>query len=137
MATYLYRIGRFAYRRKGVVLGLWLVILILAGVGAATLSAPTVNSFSIPGTPAQAALDLQKERFGGAEDPLQAVNAEYVFQAPDGQSLDTPQYTSAIDATIAEIEKVGAAKPAEGAPPLADPVEANKAIVQQYTDAAA
>ncbi|MBY4274417.1 MMPL family transporter [Rhodococcus fascians] len=137
MATYLYRIGRFAYRRKGVVLGLWLVILILAGVGAATLSAPTVNSFSIPGTPAQAALDLQKERFGGAEDPLQAVNAEYVFQAPDGQSLDTPQYTSAIDATIAEIEKVDAAKPAEGAPPLADPVEANKAIVQQYTDAAA
>ena len=137
MATYLYRIGRFAYRRKGIVLGLWLAILILAGVGAATLSGPTVNSFSIPGTPAQAALDLQEERFGNAEDPLNAVSAEYVFQAPDGQTLDTPQYTSAIDATIAEIEKIDAAKPAEDAPALADPVAANQSIIERYTEAAA
>ncbi|KAA0923945.1 MMPL family transporter [Rhodococcus sp. ANT_H53B] len=137
MATYLYRIGRFAYRRKGIVLGLWLAILVLAGVGAATLSGPTANSFNIPGTPAQAALDLQEERFGNAEDPLTAVNAEYVFQAPDGQTLDTPQYTSAIDATIAEIEKVDAAKPAEGAPPLANPVAANQSTIERYTEAAA
>ena len=136
MATYLYRIGRFAYRRKGIVLGLWLAILVLAGVGAATLSGPTANSFSIPGTPAQAALDLQSERFGTAEDPLTAVSAEYVFQAPDGQSLDTPHYTSAIDATIAEIEKVDAAKPAEGAQPLANPVAANQSIIERYTQAA-
>jgi len=137
VATYLYRIGRFAYRRKGIVLGLWLAILVLAGVGAATLSGPTANSFNIPGTPAQAALDLQEERFGNAEDPLTAVNAEYVFQAPDGQTLDTPQYTSAIDATIAEIEKVDAAKPAEGAPPLANPVAANQSTIERYTEAAA
>ncbi len=136
MATYLYRIGRFAYRRKGIVLGLWLAILVLAGVGAATLSGPTVNSFSIPGTPAQAALDLQSERFGSAEDPLTAVSAEYVFQAPDGQTLDTPQYTSAIDASIAEIQKIDAAKPAEGAPALANPVAANQSIVERYTEAA-
>lgn len=136
MATYLYRIGRFAYRRKGIVLGLWLAILVLAGVGAATLSGPTVNSFSIPGTPAQAALDLQSERFGSAEDPLTAVSAEYVFKAPDGQTLDTPQYTSAIDASIAEIQKIDAAKPAEGAPALANPVAANQSIVERYTEAA-
>jgi RND superfamily putative drug exporter len=136
VATYLYRIGRFAYRRKGIVLGLWLAILVLAGVGAATLSGPTVNSFSIPGTPAQAALDLQSERFGSAEDPLTAVSAEYVFQAPDGQTLDTPQYTSAIDASIAEIQKIDAAKPAEGAPALANPVAANQSIVERYTEAA-
>ncbi|MEU3473752.1 MMPL family transporter [Rhodococcus sp. NPDC006774] len=136
MATYLYRIGRFAYRRKGIVLGLWLAILVLAGVGAATLSGPTVNSFSIPGTPAQAALDLQSERFGSAEDPLTAVSAEYVFQAPDGQTLDTPQYTSAIDASIAEIQKIDAAKPADGAPALANPVAANQSIVERYTEAA-
>lgn len=137
MATYLYRIGRFAYRRKGIVLALWLAIFVLAGVGAATLSGATANSFSIPGTPAQSALDLQAERFGGAEDPLTAVSAEYVFQAPDGQSLDNPKYTAAIDATIADIEKIDEAKPADGAAPLANPVAANTAIVQQYTDAAA
>lgn len=40
MATYHYRIGKFAYRRKGAVLSVWLIILVLMGVGAATLSAP-------------------------------------------------------------------------------------------------
>nr|WP_296764832.1 MMPL family transporter [Rhodococcus sp. (in: high G+C Gram-positive bacteria)] len=139
MATYLYRIGKFAYRRKGIVLGLWLAILILAGVGAATLSGPTANSFSIPGTPAQAALDLQSERFGGTEDPLSAVSAQYVFKAPDGQSLDTPAFTAAIDATIADIDKIddvdAAAKPG-GAKPLTNPVAGNTAIVDQYNKVA-
>ena len=32
MATYLYRIGKFAYRRKGAVLSVWLIILVLMGV---------------------------------------------------------------------------------------------------------
>ena len=135
MATYLYRIGKFAFRRKGIVLPLWLAILVLAGVGAATLSGPTANSFSIPGTPAQSALDLQSERFGQAEDPLSAVSAQYVFKAPDGQTLDTPAYTAAIGATIADIDKIeqvdASAKPG-GQKPLADPVAGNAAIVEQY-----
>lgn len=139
MATYLYRIGKFAYRRKGVVLALWLAILVLAGVGAATLSGPTANSFSIPGTPAQAALDLQSERFGDAEDPLNAVTAQYVFQAPNGESLDTPAYTAAMDATIAEIDKIdeveASAKPG-GEQPLVNPVVGNEAIIEQYSEQA-
>ncbi|MDJ0396619.1 MMPL family transporter [Rhodococcus sp. G-MC3] len=140
MATYLYRIGKFAYRRKGLVLALWLAILVLAGIGAATLSGPTANSFNIPGTPAQSALDLQSERFGGTEDPLSAVSGQYVFKAPDGQSLDTPAYLAAIDATIADIDKIddvdAAAKPG-GAKPLANPVAGNTSIVDQYNKAAA
>ncbi|WP_186627274.1 MMPL family transporter [Rhodococcus sp. BP22] len=140
MATYLYRIGKFAYRRKGIVIALWLAILVLAGIGASTLSGPTANSFNIPGTPAQSALDLQSERFGDAEDPLTAVSANYVFAAPDGQSLDTPAYTAAIDATIAEIDKIddveASAKPG-GQKPLVGPVAANKAIVEQYNELAA
>ncbi|NIL78300.1 MMPL family transporter [Rhodococcus sp. B10] len=139
MATYLYRIGKFAYRRKGIVLGLWLAILVLAGVGASTLSGPTANSFNIPGTPAQEALDLQSERFGQVEDPLSAVSAQYVFGAPDGQSLDTPEYTAAMDATIAEIDKIGdvdaSAKPG-GQQPLVNPVVGNTGIVEQYNQLA-
>ncbi|OZE81789.1 hypothetical protein CH304_12065 [Rhodococcus sp. 15-649-1-2] len=139
MATFLYRVGKFAFRRKGIVLALWLAILVLAGVGAATLSGPTANSFSIPGTPAQEALDLQSERFGNAEDPLTAVSAQYVFKAPDGQTLDTPAYTAAIDATIADIDQIAdvdaAAKPG-GAQPLANPVAGNTAIVEQYSSLA-
>ena len=139
MATYLYRIGKLAYRRKGIVLATWLTILVLAGVGAATLSGPTANSFSIPGTPAQAALDLQSERFGSAEDPLNAVSAQYVFAAPEGESLDTPAYTAAIDATIAEIDKIDEVNPSVkpgGEKPLANPVAGNESIVEQYNEKA-
>jgi RND superfamily putative drug exporter len=137
VATYLYRIGKLAYRRKGIVLATWLTILVLAGVGAATLSGPTANSFSIPGTPAQAALDLQSERFGSAEDPLNAVSAQYVFAAPEGESLDTPAYTAAIDATIAEIDKIDEVNPSVkpgGEKPLANPVAGNESIVEQYNE---
>ncbi|WP_072802823.1 MMPL family transporter [Rhodococcoides yunnanense] len=139
MATYLYRIGKFAYRRKGIVIALWLALLVLAGVGATTLSGPTANSFSIPGTPAQSALDLQSERFSNTKDPFSAVEADYVFAAPDGQSLDTPAYTAAIDATIAEIDKIGDVDPSVkpgGQQPLANPVAGNTAIVDQYNEVA-
>ncbi|MFW0874463.1 MMPL family transporter [Rhodococcoides corynebacterioides] len=148
MATFLYRIGRFAYRRKGIVLPIWLAILVLAGVGAATLSGPTSTSFSIPGTPAQQALDLQSERFGGGENPLTAASAQYVFEAPAGTTLESPEATAAIDATIANIRGIAAVKdsakvdPAagpvpEGAQPLLDPVAGNQAIVDQYAQAGA
>ncbi|WP_027506615.1 MMPL family transporter [Rhodococcus sp. UNC23MFCrub1.1] len=146
MATFLYRIGRFSYRRKGIVLPIWLAILVLAGIGAATLSGPTSTSFSIPGTPAQAALDLQKERFGGGEDPLTSASAQYVFQAPAGTTLDSPENTAAIDGVIANIRGIAAVKdtakadPAagpvpEGAMPLLDPIAGNQAIVDQYAEA--
>ncbi len=92
MATYLYRIGRFAYRRKGTVLSIWLAILVLMGVGAATLSGPTNDSFSIPGTPAQKAQDLMAERFpASAKDPFSSISARYVFAAPEGETLESPE----------------------------------------------
>jgi len=50
VATLLYRLGRFAFRRRGLVTVVWVVLLGLVGVGAATLSGPTSNAFSIPGT---------------------------------------------------------------------------------------
>ncbi|MDQ0933611.1 hypothetical protein [Streptomyces turgidiscabies] len=50
MATFLYKIGRFSYRRRWVVLGLWAVLMALAGAGASTLSGKMSNSFEIPGT---------------------------------------------------------------------------------------
>ncbi|KAA0024551.1 MMPL family transporter [Antrihabitans cavernicola] len=134
MATYLYRIGKFAYRRKGVVLAGWLALMILVGVGAATLAGPTSESFSIPGTPAQQAQDLMAERFPAqADDPMNSLSARYVFQAPAGQTLDQPQNKAAMDAVleqVRQIPQVKAAAKAEGA--LADPIVAN----QKLTDAA-
>uniref|UniRef100_UPI000A763E91 MMPL family transporter n=1 Tax=Aldersonia kunmingensis TaxID=408066 RepID=UPI000A763E91 len=106
MATYLYRIGRFAYRRKGVVLSIWIALLVLFGVGAATLAGPTSESFSIPGTQAQQAQDLMAQRFPGAADPMNAIGARYVFAAPAGQTLDEPQNRAAIDKVIAKASTI-------------------------------
>ncbi|MDH6282517.1 RND superfamily putative drug exporter [Rhodococcus sp. LBL1] len=135
MATYLYRIGRFAYRRKGTVLSIWLAILVLMGVGAATLSGPTKDSFSIPGTPAQQAQDLMAERFADQKSPMDSLSARFVFAAPEGQTLDTPENQAAMDAVIAKvqgIDKVSASAKAEPGTPgaLTDPVVADAGLQQ-------
>ena len=135
MATYLYRIGRFAYRRKGIVLASWLILLILAGVGAATLSGPTKDSFSIPGTPAQKAQDLMAERFPGAENPMDAVSARYVFEAPKGQTLDSPQNKAAMDDVLAKIRQIPEVADAAKADPTVPPQAGQKsaALVDPVT----
>jgi len=135
MATYLYRIGRFAYRRKGTVLSIWLAILVLMGVGAATLSGPTKDSFSIPGTPAQQAQDLMAERFGDQGSPMDSLSARFVFAAPEGQTLDTPENQAAMDSVIAKlrgIDMVSASAKGEPGTPgaLTDPVVADAGLQQ-------
>lgn len=148
MATYLYRIGKFAYRRKGTVLSFWLAILVLFGVGAATLSGPTTDSFSLPGTPAQKTQDLMAERFPSAEDPMNQLSARYVFAAPDGQTLDEPANMQAIDdvlAAVRDIDRVAppakvdpaTATPEEQAGVLANPVLADAGLVEQMKAAGA
>ncbi|MFD4291629.1 MMPL family transporter [Rhodococcus sp. NPDC058505] len=131
MATYLYRIGKFAYRRKGTVLSIWLAILVLMGVGAATLSGPTNDSFSIPGTPAQKAQDLMAERFpAGDKDPFSSISARYVFAAPEGQTLDSPGNQAAMDATLAQIRGIELVDPAAKVDPAtASPEESRGALV--------
>ncbi|MEV4641044.1 MMPL family transporter [Actinoplanes sp. NPDC049548] len=105
MATYLYRLGRFSFRRRALVLTMWLALIAALGVGAATLSGPTSESFSIPGTEAQQAQDLLTERFpqaaaGGAQ-------ARVVFAAPAGQKLTDPANRAAVERTVAQL-KTGA-----------------------------
>jgi RND superfamily putative drug exporter len=63
MAWFLYRLGRFAFRRQWWVAGAWLAVLAVTLVGAVTLSGPTNDGLRIPGTPSQQAIDLLQERF--------------------------------------------------------------------------
>lgn len=96
MATYLYRLGKLSFRRRGTVLGLWLAVIALLGVGAFTLSGPTSDGFSIPGTQAQQAQDLLAERFPGTG--AGGATARVVFAAPTGQTLTGNR--AAIDRTL-------------------------------------
>ncbi|MFI6432688.1 MMPL family transporter [Rhodococcus oryzae] len=150
MATYLYRIGKFAYRRKGTVLSIWLTLLVLMGVGAATLSGPTNDSFSIPGTPAQQAQDLMAERFPEAagSDPFNSLSARFVFAAPNGQTLTDPANEAAMDAVLDKVRGIEQVDPAAkidpAAPPaagerstaLVNPVVAHDGLIEMVTQQA-
>ncbi|CAM2983383.1 MMPL family transporter [Skermania piniformis] len=133
MAHYLYRIGRFAFRRKGLVIASWLILSVLAAVGAATLSGPTKDAFSIPGTPAQQAQDLLAERFPGAPDPANSLSARYVFAAPPGETLDSPTNVAAMDAVLDRVRALPQIR-AEAASTLADPVAAQRQLVDAASE---
>ncbi|MFJ8076598.1 MMPL family transporter [Streptomyces sp. NPDC096176] len=110
MAALLYRLGRFCFRRRWTITALWVALLIAVGVGGAALSGPTSNSFTIPGTQAQKAMDLMEQRF--PDTHAGGATAVVVFAAPDGSTLNNPDATAAVrqsldllrrDAEVADV----------------------------------
>ncbi|MFH8800558.1 MMPL family transporter [Streptomyces sp. NPDC017936] len=101
MATFLYKLGRLAFRRRHFVALLWVALLTLAGVGAA--SAPTAGStsFSIPGTEAQKAFDLLEQRFPGMS--ADGATARVVFQAPAGEKMTDAGNRATVEKTVQEL----------------------------------
>ncbi|MFD9218728.1 MMPL family transporter [Streptomyces sp. NPDC060064] len=102
MATFLYKLGRSAFRRRRLVALLWVALLALAGVGAASASTATSSSFSIPGTEAQKAFDLLEKRFPGASPD--GATARVVFQAPDGRKMTEPANKAEVNKAVAELK---------------------------------
>jgi putative drug exporter of the RND superfamily len=99
VATLLYRLGRFAFRRRGLVAVVWVVLLGLVGVGAATLSGPTSNAFSIPGTESSRALDVIAAKMGGGGD---TASANVVFT---GDRLTAAAERAAVDGAVAKLRQ--------------------------------
>lgn len=98
MATFLYRLGRFAFRRRHFTALFWVALLALAGVGAAGAPAAGNSSFSIPGTEAQQAFDLLEERFPGSS--ADGATARVVFQAPDGEKMTDAGNKATVQDTV-------------------------------------
>lgn len=129
MATFLYKMGRFAFRRRPFVALAWIALLVLAGVGAASASTATSSSFSIPGTEAQKAFDLLDERFPGAA--ADGATARVVFKAPEGERMTDSGHRE-------EVEKVvDGLKSGAGADQIASVVDpyAGKAVSRDGTTA--
>ncbi|MFJ4515865.1 MMPL family transporter [Streptomyces sp. NPDC088816] len=101
MATFLYRLGRLAFRRRHFVALAWLVLLTLAGVGAASAPAAGNTSFSIPGTEAQKAFDLLEQRFPGAS--ADGATARVVFKAPSGEKMTDAGNKATVEKTVEEL----------------------------------
>ncbi|MEV6522284.1 MMPL family transporter [Longispora sp. NPDC051575] len=102
MATFLYRLGRFAFRRRGLVALIWVALVALAGFGAATAAPAASSSFSIPGTEAQKAFDLLDQRFPGGN--ADGATARVVLKAPAGQKVTDPAARAQVDKIVADLK---------------------------------
>ncbi|MEU1363768.1 MMPL family transporter [Micromonospora zamorensis] len=111
MATLLYRLGRGALRRRRLVVALWLVVLVVAGLAAATLRGPTASNFTMPGTESQRALDLLSEQFPAASGATGAI----AVKAPTDGQLATPEGQAVVQELVQEASTlpgvVGAVNP--------------------------
>ncbi|MFF4690411.1 MMPL family transporter [Streptomyces sp. NPDC001307] len=116
MATFLYKLGRLAFRRRHFVALLWVALLTLAGVGAASAPPAGSTSFSIPGTEAQKAFDLLEQRFPGMS--ADGATARVVFKAPGGEKMTDHDNKAAVEKTVKELrsgsEVVSVADPYAG-----------------------
>ncbi|MGY1434999.1 MMPL family transporter [Streptomyces reniochalinae] len=102
MATFLSRLGRLAFRRRGIVVLLWVALLAIAGAGAASAPPAASTSFSIPGTEAQKAFDLLDQRFPGAN--ADGATARVVFDAPKGEKITDPANKAAVQDAVAALK---------------------------------
>jgi RND superfamily putative drug exporter len=96
VATLLYRLGRFSFRRRRLTLAAWVLLLALFGLGASTLSKPTTGAFSIPGTESSQAMEVLEEKFGAGAD---TATAKAVFTAAD------PMTATSLAGAVAELKR--------------------------------
>ncbi|WP_433535485.1 MMPL family transporter [Micromonospora sp. CA-249363] len=96
MATLLYRLGRGALRRRRLVVALWLVVLVGAGLAAATLRGPTASNFTMPGTESQRALDLLAEQFPAASGATGTIT----LKAPGDGQLASPEGQAVVQELV-------------------------------------
>ncbi|MFJ3306358.1 MMPL family transporter [Streptomyces sp. NPDC086549] len=102
MATFLYRLGRLAFRRRRLFVMFWIVVLAAVGIGAATVSGETTDGFTLPGTQSQKALDLLRKEFPQAS--ADGATARVVFEAPGGRKLTSGTHRTVIESLVAELK---------------------------------
>jgi putative drug exporter of the RND superfamily len=101
MAGMLGRLGRFSYRRRWLVVALWLFALGGVVLLAVRSEGPVSTRATMPGIESQRAFDLIAERFPGAA--ADGATATIVFVAPNGQALTSAENVKAIEAALAPV----------------------------------
>ena len=81
MALLLYRLGKFSYRHRWLVISLWLAVMVAVGGAAAAFHGTLSNNFQIPGTETQQMADKLKKELPSSS----GGSASVVFEANDAQ----------------------------------------------------
>ncbi|MET9563745.1 MMPL family transporter [Streptomyces tauricus] len=101
MATFLHRLGRWAFRRRRTVVLAWVAVLAAVFLGASSASEASEDSSSLPGIESQQAFDLINERFPGAE--ADGAEARIVFVAEHGRQVTSAAGRSAIGELVTAV----------------------------------
>lgn len=105
MAQMLYRLGAFIYRKPKRFFFAWMIALVaIVGVGVG-LGGKMQNSFAIPGTESQQAIDHLAQVF----PQTAGASAMVVVQAPEGHAVTETGYQTAIEklsTTLGDIDGV-------------------------------
>ena len=118
MATYLYRLARGSFRHRWWVLAAWLLLLVLLGVGAASLKTPSSDSFTIPGVQAQQASNLLTEKFPALS--ANGAQGQIVFEAPKSGTVTSAPSKAAIESSLDAMKKL------PGVTSVTDPYQTGK-----------
>jgi RND superfamily putative drug exporter len=102
VSSVLYSLGRWAFRARWRMLAIWLVALVALVVGAGFLSKGTDNTFTIPGTESQEALDALARTF----PQVSGTSAQLIAVAPPGGDVLESSFQSAVEASATAIAKV-------------------------------
>src|ERR1700722_12245433 len=101
MSNYLYRLARFAFRRRRLVLAVWLAAAVAAIALAQGSGGKTNETFTIPGTKAQtpaAVLQAKLPAFSGGQSTI-------VFATTGGSAKVTdPAAEAAIESALAKLK---------------------------------
>ena len=90
MSSFLYGLGRSAYRHRLRVVLAWLAVLVVLGGLSAVVSKGFDENFSLPGTESQTALDSLKRTFPQAG----GTTAQVVVVPRDGESVRSAAATA-------------------------------------------
>jgi RND superfamily putative drug exporter len=102
MATLLYRLGRISYQHPWRMLAVWLILMIGILGGGVALGGKTQESFTIPGTQSQEAIDKLAAVFPSAA----GASAQIVVEAPKNESVEAPVFKAAIAQIVAKAAKI-------------------------------
>ncbi|MEU8895005.1 MMPL family transporter [Nocardia sp. NPDC048505] len=127
MSVLLYRWGKFAFRRKWLVLPVWLLLFLILGALGNGLKEPMTNDFSLPNLPSERATEILDKHFPGMSEGFKfdAVTGTYVIGAPAGQKLTDPANRAALTDLIGKVEALPIV---DRAKPVVDPIAATEQL---------
>ncbi len=99
VSSFLYSLGRWAFRARWLVLVSWVVILGALIVVAGLFGSGTDNTYTIPGTESQSALDSLARTFS----EVSGTSAQMIVVSPPGEAVQQPEFEAAIETSISHI----------------------------------